>query len=255
VADGDATQRAFGGVVVRHTGPVTQNLRLPGQYADVETGWYSNGFRTYASDLGRYIQVDPVDLERNIIRFERNTSIDNALLSRNSIKLSTDLPTNLYAYAIDNPKRYIDPLGLWQVTISVGRGYGGVATFGSNSGQLNVGAYLGAVQGIAATYNPEDTPATCTGLSTGALTAATIGLYRTLGLDLGGEMPIEGYNINERPDVSLEMSGSFNFGPYATGGRVNVYPNGTATVTPQVIFGVGAAAYFTVGGTYTFGQH
>jgi RHS protein len=42
----------FGGVSI--TGSITQNLRLPGQYADAETGWYTNGFRIYAPDVGRY---------------------------------------------------------------------------------------------------------------------------------------------------------------------------------------------------------
>jgi RHS repeat-associated protein len=68
------------------SGTITQNLRLPGQYFDVESGWNHNGFRDYAPTLGRYIEPDPL----------------GRLGSGN----------NLYVYAADNPIKYVDPLGL-----------------------------------------------------------------------------------------------------------------------------------------------
>src|SRR5207253_9555439 len=37
-------------------------LRFPGQYADRETGLAQNGFRDYSSELGRYLQPDPLGL-------------------------------------------------------------------------------------------------------------------------------------------------------------------------------------------------
>jgi RHS repeat-associated protein len=73
----------FGGVSI--SGSITQNLRLPGQYADAETGWYNNGFRTYASDIGRYIEADPAGVRAG---------------------------TNTYAYVRNNPVRWLDPEGL-----------------------------------------------------------------------------------------------------------------------------------------------
>jgi len=72
----------FGGVDV--TGSITQNLRLPGQYADAETGWSQNGVRTYAQDLGRYIEADPIGLSGGM---------------------------NVYAYVRNNPLRFVDPYG------------------------------------------------------------------------------------------------------------------------------------------------
>lgn len=39
------------------------NLRLPGQVFDVETNNHYNYFRDYASEIGRYIQSDPIGLE------------------------------------------------------------------------------------------------------------------------------------------------------------------------------------------------
>jgi RHS repeat-associated protein len=68
------------------SGTITQNLRLPGQYFDVESGWNHNGFRDYAPTLGRYIEPDPL----------------GRLGSGN----------NLYVYAADNPVNLADPLGL-----------------------------------------------------------------------------------------------------------------------------------------------
>lgn len=36
------------------------HLRLPGQYADEETGWYDNQYRTYLPDQGTFLQPDPM---------------------------------------------------------------------------------------------------------------------------------------------------------------------------------------------------
>jgi len=79
-----ATYDAFGQASV--SGTVTQNLRLPGQYFDLESGWNHNGFRDYAPALGRYAEPDPL----------------GRLGSGN----------NLYLYAYDNPTNLFDPLGL-----------------------------------------------------------------------------------------------------------------------------------------------
>ena len=67
------------------SGSITQSLRLPGQYADVETGFNHNGFRDYMPNLGRYIEADPSGF--------------------------TGGP-NLYGYAAQNPTQRTDRLGL-----------------------------------------------------------------------------------------------------------------------------------------------
>jgi RHS repeat-associated protein len=68
------------------SGTITQNLRFPGQYFDVESGWNHNGFRDYAPGLGRYLEPDPL----------------GRLGSGN----------NLYAYVGNNPVDLVDSLGL-----------------------------------------------------------------------------------------------------------------------------------------------
>jgi len=43
-------------------GLIVQNLRLPGQEFDADTGLYHNGFRNYIPAWGRYLESDPIGL-------------------------------------------------------------------------------------------------------------------------------------------------------------------------------------------------
>jgi len=67
------------------TGPITNNLRFPGQYYDAETGVNYNYRRDYNPVLGSYIEADPIGIEEG---------------------------NQLYAYAGNNPIMRIDPQGL-----------------------------------------------------------------------------------------------------------------------------------------------
>jgi RHS repeat-associated protein len=64
---------------------LAQDLRLPGQEPDVETGLYHNGFREYVPLLGRYTQSDPLGIASGL---------------------------NTYAYVNDNPVSNTDRFGL-----------------------------------------------------------------------------------------------------------------------------------------------
>jgi RHS repeat-associated protein len=64
---------------------ITQNVRLPGQLQDTETGFYYNMNRDYMPNLGRYLEADPIGLSGG---------------------------PNAYFYANGNPMRFVDRLGL-----------------------------------------------------------------------------------------------------------------------------------------------
>jgi RHS repeat-associated protein len=56
-----AAYQPFGGMSTVPNG-IVQDLRLPGQEYDVETGWYHNGLRDYVPGWGRYLESDPIGL-------------------------------------------------------------------------------------------------------------------------------------------------------------------------------------------------
>ena len=70
---------------------ITNNLRFPGQYFDVETGLNYNYYRDYDPLRGGYIESDPVGIDRG--------------------------KNYLYAYAHNNPIINSDPFGLSVITV------------------------------------------------------------------------------------------------------------------------------------------
>ena len=85
-----ATYLPFGQATT--TGSITQDLRLPGQIADANTGLYQNFHRDYIPWLGRYLETDPLGLAAGV---------------------------NTYAYAGQNPLRNVDPSGLQGIPTDV----------------------------------------------------------------------------------------------------------------------------------------
>ncbi len=79
-----ATYQPFG-YTSTDIGLIVQNLRLPGQEFDIETGLNHNGFRDYGPTLGRYLESDPIGLTGG---------------------------TNAYSYGSANPLRWTDSKGL-----------------------------------------------------------------------------------------------------------------------------------------------
>jgi len=73
------------GQAERIAGDLTLDMRLPGQWYDAETGWHDNLLRTYHPQWGQYLEPDPLG----------------------------PIPgTQALGYAAQQPRRFIDPLGL-----------------------------------------------------------------------------------------------------------------------------------------------
>jgi len=107
---------SFGNVVIE-TAAIYNNLRLPGQYFDSETGLYYNRHRYYDPNTGRYLRVDPAE---------------DGL--------------NLYVYVHNNPLIFIDPLGL---TPHVGGNYFTIPSIPTYSYQGNAYDWVKAVDNAA----------------------------------------------------------------------------------------------------------
>jgi RHS repeat-associated protein len=104
------------------SGSITQNLRLPGQYFDVESGWNHNGFRNYMPDLGRFTEPDPLGLRGSALSYQLESG---SVFSSQSVFGAEDGWTNPYVYVENSPISYVDLLGL-QTTVIIWNpvGYG-----------------------------------------------------------------------------------------------------------------------------------
>lgn len=79
-----ANYNSFGAISIEKE-EVGNNLRLPGQYYDEETGLHYNWHRYYEPETGRYLSPDPMGLEGGM---------------------------NLFSYVDGNPVNWVDPWGL-----------------------------------------------------------------------------------------------------------------------------------------------
>ncbi|MEW6221569.1 MAG: RHS repeat-associated core domain-containing protein [Thermodesulfobacteriota bacterium] len=123
-----ATYDSFGQAVIEIE-TVTNNLRLPGQYFDAETGLHSNWHRYYDPTLGRYLATDPLGQAAGL---------------------------NLYAYVHNSPLAMVDPQGLAaQIASSVGTALGTITGNGIAQGlalEMNGGDFLDGFKVAALSY-------------------------------------------------------------------------------------------------------
>ncbi len=114
--------------------------RFSSKEIDTRSGLYYYDARYYDPNYQRWIQRDPVAEQGGI---------------------------NLNQFVSNNPINYVDPNGLWQLTIGGGYWLGGKITFGNNggnggffhslvNGQWNFGAYAGVGMGFYGSLDPED---------------------------------------------------------------------------------------------------
>ncbi len=106
-----ATYDAYGQAQVDAGSTLVNNLRLPGQYFDEESGLHYNRHRYYDPATGRYIQADPLGLGNR-------PNAGTYQTSQSCIHGYNDIDINYYVYADANPINKIDPFG----TLSIGLG-------------------------------------------------------------------------------------------------------------------------------------
>jgi RHS repeat-associated protein len=89
----DVASDPWGNALPLSTGTIAQDLRLPGQQMQAESGLFQNWHRDYDPTLGRYIEADPIGLDGG---------------------------GNVFAYVEGNSVNAIDPLGLEKINIFPG---------------------------------------------------------------------------------------------------------------------------------------
>ncbi len=146
---------------------------------------------------------------------------------------------NLYGYVLNQPTGRIDPLGLWQVTVFGGSGFGGYVSFGYNSGQFNATVGAGAGAGLSLGLDLTDSGRRPCGWGAGLTVAGGIGEGFLGGsfqaqsdsnqgdsMSLGGRLGWAGGSINGQqspgaPSTQSNLSvsaGAANYGASVFGG-------------------------------------
>lgn len=136
------------GVLNLRSGTLEQPYQFSTKPVNLATGLIDFGYRFYNPILSRWITRDPLEEQAG---------------------------PNLYSYVENNALNRFDPYGLWQATIGGGVGWGGIITFGNNSGQINFGGCGGAGEGFFSSFNPNDTGLNNTGFQPGIQGRAGIG--------------------------------------------------------------------------------
>jgi RHS repeat-associated protein len=181
-----------------------------GQQWYSEVGLYDLRNRFYSPDIGRFLQADPIGFSGDA--------------------------NNLYRYCGNDPVKFFDPWGLWQLTIVGGAEYGGYITVGYNSGQLNFGGFAGLADGLAVSFNPNNS-----GLQDAGLTA---GVIATAGAGAGKEaLGITSYDGSDGNSVSVTGAAGPIEGGFKLAQQGLVSEGGSLTFGAAMFAGVGVIRY------------
>lgn len=151
---------------------------------------------------------------------------------------------NLYAYVSNDPLNNVDPNGLWQLTLSGGRFLGGTLTFGKNSGQWNIGAWVGVGTGFSGRFNIFDTGLTNPGYDGGWKGQANWRLESVGGGGFGNQHSFltgtDVVNVSYTTSPGLNILLNAEVLPDYSIGKVTVFPTA----------GVGTSAFLGLGGSW-----
>ena len=200
-------------------GSIIQSLRLPGMINDA-TGLYHWGFRDYNKTLGQGMEADPLGIMPWLL-----------ILPSASV--------NPYPYAANNPITNLDPLGLWQLTVTVAKGGAALrVTTGINNGQPNVGYQFGVGAGWSIAFDPNKSENVPPHGEVGLIGEGRIG--RGVGVDISDYIS----NLNSELIFSAGVPGtkhtSFSIG--VKDGQLEE-PNVSFTWGESAFFGIGPTIY------------
>ena len=147
----------------------------------------------------------------------------------------------VYAYVGGDPLDRIDPYGLWQFTITGDLGLGALVTFGYNSGQFNIGAYVGLGEGASGSLNLDDSGCHQSGAWRGTRADGRLGIG-AVGADVSATVG-PGVNTSE---VTGQVPGvrNLNVGFSTDGNQVNPAPTVNIVAGESAFLGYGGQIYF-----------
>ncbi|OXU14834.1 putative cell wall-associated polypeptide [Sedimentisphaera salicampi] len=162
---------------------------------------------------------------------------------------------NLYAYCGNNPVNYVDPWGLWTLSLKGAWGYGGGIKIGYNSGQWSIGVSAGVGVGASLELDLSDSGVAdnFSGGMTGEVTVAA-GLLGSVGVK--GTLSNDSNKCKNNDAKNIDFSAPVRIGPAA--GDLTSDDNSSHTeISPSIRkkpFKIGASAYFMVDLNFAFGE-
>jgi RHS repeat-associated protein len=164
------------------SGTLENNEKFVGKEKDKETGLYYFGARYMKAEIGRFTSPDPVG------------PVDPRTGKTNDKVLINPQRLNVYAYGLNNPYKYVDPLGLFEITI-VEAGERNRPTYGAKIKVIGENGKFTEVRG--STWPNPNNPSP--GIAEGPYdatysTTGHKGITNGIRLEDGGEIPTLGPN-------------------------------------------------------------
>lgn len=148
---------------------------------------------------------------------------------------------NPFAYAAQNPTRWVDPYGLWQVSFTIGLGLGIHGTFGTDGGQYNAGYYYGLALGGSLSYDPADLGCRPRDEEYGIHGEGQAGVIKGVALSAD----ITNYGNEAEASINAPFKEPLEVSQSEENGVLN---------SPDVSLTVGESAFFGVGAKYYYGS-